>query len=94
MPHSDVPNQAGDEGARPPEKSEPEVPPVRGSTRVCRQPGWLSDYAPQVSLETEEDVGIASMLLPSGFPSDLEMGILSRAVRLSVLVDALMRVCA
>ena len=46
VPDCDVPHQATDQGARPPEQAEPEVVSVRRSSRVCRQPGWLSDYAP------------------------------------------------
>ena len=40
------------------------------------------------------NVGIAGILLSSGFSSDLEIGILSRADLISELVDALMSGCA
>ena len=39
-------------------------------------------------------MGIAGILLPSVFPSDLGTGILSRDVRLSVLADLMMGGCA
>ena len=51
---SNIPNQASEEGTiGPPEQAETEVAPVWRSTRVRRQSGWLSDYAPLGSLETE-----------------------------------------
>ena len=46
VPEGYVPHQAADEGARPPEQAEPEVAPVRCSTRVCCQHGRISDYIP------------------------------------------------
>ena len=44
-PNGFVPHQAADDCAMPPEKAEPEVTPVRRSTRVRLQPGWLSNHA-------------------------------------------------
>ena len=72
VPVCDVPYQVADERARAPEQAEPEVASVRRSITVCTWAIWVNSRLCSISfLETEGDMGIAGILLPSGFPFDL-----------------------